>query len=435
MRVPDLIIKKRDGGRLSRDEIFFLVNDYSRGKIPDYQISAFLMAALLRGLDPEETFWLTEAMLYSGKSIEFPKKIHPVYDKHSTGGVGDKISLTLSPLLASVGYNIAMLSGRGLGHTGGTLDKLGSIPGLNPFWTKQQIISRLFRCGLAISGQTRDIAPADRKIYALRDLTGTVESIPLITASILSKKLALKTDGIVFDIKAGSGAFMKTPHDGKRLAQSLLAICRKFKRPASFVLTDMSEPIGHNIGNFLEIMETVSFLKTGEPADIREITFRLAYEIARFSDSKISRLKFYSRLDESIRSGLALARFEDFVRLSGGDTQILSQPERYFRPIARGSIKAPSSGYLKILDAELIGRAALVLGAGRSRIEDKIDPMAGIILNKKTGGYVEEGETLFKLYGSSKVKIGGAAAILAKSFTIAAEKVASPRKIISLMKT
>lgn len=433
MRTPDLIAKKRDGKTLSRDELFFLVQNYSIDKIPDFQFSAFLMAALLRGLDADETFYLTEAMLYSGKSIEFPSGIHPVYDKHSTGGVGDKISLTLSPLMASLGYNIAMLSGRGLGHTGGTLDKLESIPGLNPFWTEKQIIARLRKCGQAISGQTKNIAPADRKIYALRDLTATVESIPLITASILSKKLALKTDGIVFDIKIGSGAFMKTKKDAKKLAESLLSVCRKFKRQASCLLTDMSEPLGHYIGNFLEIMETVQFLKTGKPKDICQVTFRLAFEIARFSEPKINKRKFYSRLEESIKSGRAFAKYSEFAKISGGQTDILANPLDYFKPSSKGSIRANASGHVAKYNAELIGKAALVLGAGRTRIEDKIDPMAGIIVNKKIGEAAKKGEPIFKIYGSNKAKIHEAGKMLESSYDITKEKIESPGKIISLI--
>jgi pyrimidine-nucleoside phosphorylase len=391
------------------------------------------MAAFLNGLDTDETFWLTEAMLRSGTSIEFPEKLHPVYDKHSTGGVGDKISLTLSPLMAAAGCNIAMLSGRGLGHTGGTLDKLESIPGLNPFWTKAQIKNRLGKCGISISGQTDDVAPADKKIYALRDLTGTVESIPLITASILSKKLALKTDAIVFDIKVGSGAFVKTAKDAKRLARSLLSVCKKFKRPSVCLLTDMSEPLGHYIGNYMEIIETVNFLKTGKPEDIKEVTFRLAFEIARLNDHVESKKKFYDRLIEAIKSGAALEKFTDFVRISGGDFKLLSNPKSYHKPNSSGRLAAPKSGYLASFDTELIGKASLALGAGRLRIEDKIDPMAGIYIAKKIGQEIKESETLFRLYGSSRKAISKAKRMLSESYKIRKEKIASPRKIITLI--
>ncbi len=433
MLAADLISKKRDGEKLSQEEIKFLVDSYTSDKIPDYQFSAFLMAAFLIGLDTDETFWLTEAMLHSGNTIDFPKKLHPVYDKHSTGGVGDKISLTLSPLMASLGYNIAMLSGRGLGHTGGTLDKLESIPGLNPFWTKAQIKNRLGKCGIAISGQTDDIAPADKKIYALRDLTGTVESIPLITASILSKKLALKTDGIVFDIKVGSGAFMKTAKDAKRLSRSLLDVCKKFKRPAVCLLTDMSEPLGHYIGNYLEIIETVNFLKTGEPEDLRKVTFRLAFEIARMNEYRESKKRFYDRLMNAINSGTALKKFIDFVRISGGDFKLLSDPGSYHKPNSSGRIAALKSGYVASFDTELIGKASLVLGAGRMRIEDKIDPMAGIYIAKKIGQEIKKGEILFRLFGSSRKAVSEAKMMLSESYKIRKEKIASPRKIITLI--
>ncbi|HDS00493.1 MAG TPA: thymidine phosphorylase [candidate division Zixibacteria bacterium] len=433
MLAPDLIAKKRDGEKLSQEEIKFLVENYTADKIPDYQLSAFLMAAFLNGLDTDETFWLTEAMLHSETSIEFPEKLHPVFDKHSTGGVGDKISLTLSPLMASLGYNIAMLSGRGLGHTGGTLDKLESIPGLNPFWSKTQIKNRLGKCGIAISGQTEDIAPADKKIYALRDLTGRVESIPLITASILSKKLALKTDGIVFDIKSGSGAFMKTAEEARKLARSLLSVCKKFRHPAVSLLTDMSEPLGHYIGNYMEIIETVNFLKTGEPEDIREVTFRLAYEIARMNGSPENKREFSARLSKAISSADPLQKFIEFVKISGGDTKILSNPESYHRPKSGGRLPAGKSGYIAAFNTELIGKASLVLGAGRLRIEDRIDPMAGIHITKKIGQEIKADETLFELYGSNRKAVSAAKTMLSESYKIRKEKIASPRKIITLI--
>ncbi len=433
MNPLEIITRKRDRKKLSREEIFFLVDNLAADKIPEYQFSAFLMAALLNGLDSDETFHLTEAMLFSGKSVEFKAVDHPVYDKHSTGGVGDKISLTLSPLLASLGVNIAMLSGRGLGHTGGTLDKLESIPGLNPFWSESQIKSRLSRIGLAISGQTDKIAPADKKIYALRDLTATVESIPLITASILSKKLALKTNGIIFDIKVGSGAFMKTRRQATQLARALLDVCRKFKRPAACLLTDMSQPLGHNIGNFLEIMETLEFLKTGQPEDIRLITFRLAYEIMRFQKPGLDRKKTYRYFDEAIESGRALAKFRQFVKFSGGKTGPLDDPKRYFKPQASAIIRSGKNGFLHHFDTEMIGRAALELGAGRHRIEDKIDPMAGIVAAKKLGQKIDKGEIIFRLYASHKSGIGPAREMLNDSVKIGKEKIASPKKIITFI--
>jgi pyrimidine-nucleoside phosphorylase len=433
MNPLEIITRKRDRQKLTREEIFFLVDNFTAGKIPEYQFSAFLMAALLNGLDTDETFHLTEAMLYSGKTVEFKTADHPVYDKHSTGGVGDKISLTLSPLLASVGVNIAMLSGRGLGHTGGTLDKLESIPGLNPFWSESQIKSRLAKTGLAISGQTDKIAPADKKIYALRDLTATVESISLITASILSKKLALKTDGIIFDIKVGSGAFMKTRRQATQLARSLLDVCRKFKRPATCLLTDMSQPLGHNIGNYLEILETVEFLKTGRPEDIRQITFRLAYEIMRFHKPGLDRKKTYQQFDEAIESGRALEKFREFVEISGGKTGPLDDPKQYFKPQTSAIIRSRKNGFLHQFDTEMIGKAALELGVGRRRIEDKIDPMAGIVIYKKLRQKIDKGEIIFRLFAASKSGIGPAREMLRNSVKIGKEKIASPKKIITLI--
>jgi pyrimidine-nucleoside phosphorylase len=433
MNPLEIITRKRDRQKLSREQIFFLVDNFTAGKIPEYQFSAFLMAAILNGLDTDETFHLTEAMLYSGKSVVFKKTDHPVYDKHSTGGVGDKISLTLSPLLVSLGINIAMLSGRGLGHTGGTLDKLESIPGLNPFWSEAQIKSRLGKTGLAISGQTDKIAPADKKIYALRDLTATVESIPLITASILSKKLALKTDGIIFDIKVGSGAFMKTRRQATQLARSLLGVCQKFKRPAGCLLTDMSQPLGHNIGNYLEIMETVEFLKTGGPDDIRQVTFRLAYEIMRFQKPGIDRKKTYQQFSEAIESGRALSKFREFVKISGGKTGPLDNPKRYFKPQVSAIIRSEKKGFLHQFNTELIGKAALELGAGRRHIDDKTDPMAGIVIYKKLGQKIGKGEIIFRLYTSNKSVIGPVRKMLGDSVKIGKEKIASPKKIITLI--
>ncbi|MBD3381338.1 MAG: thymidine phosphorylase, partial [candidate division Zixibacteria bacterium] len=350
MTALELIIKKRRGEALTKPEIEFLIDSYTAGRIPDYQLSSFLMASFLNGLDESETFYLTETMLNSGKSVTFDDALRPISDKHSTGGVGDKISLTLSPLMSALGYNIAMLSGRGLGHTGGTLDKLESIPGLNPFWTENQIKSRLKKTGIAISGQTRNIAPADGKIYALRDLTGTVESIPLITASILSKKLALKTDAIIFDIKVGSGAFMKTRKDATNLARSLLSVCRKFKRRAGCLLTDMSEPLGYQVGNYLEIMETAEFLKTGTPDDIREVTYRLGYEIIRFYNPVARKKAVYDKFDQAVSDGSALARMVEFVVAAGGRSDLLENPKAFFSPTARGYIKADKAGYLAEYD-------------------------------------------------------------------------------------
>jgi pyrimidine-nucleoside phosphorylase len=335
--------------------------------------------------------------------------------------------------MSALGYNIAMLSGRGLGHTGGTLDKLESIPGLNPFLTEKQIKSRLKKTGIAISGQTRNIAPADGKIYALRDLTGTVESIPLITASILSKKLALKTDAIIFDIKVGSGAFMKTRKDATNLARSLLSVCRKFKRRAGCLLTDMSEPLGYQVGNYLEIMETAQFLKTGRPEDMREVTYRLGYEIIRFYDSGIRKKEIYDSFDQAVSDGRALARMVDFVVAAGGRSDLLENPKAFFSPAARGYIKADKAGYLAEYDTEKIGRAALALGAGRTRIEDDIDPMAGLTLAKKRGDRINRHELLFTLYGSSRENVNHARRILKSSYKISQEKIASPKKIITFV--
>ncbi len=434
MNIIEIISRKRDGAKLGRDEINYFVDEYTGGGIADYQASAFLMAALLQGLDDEETYILTRAMLESGRSIKFPKSADTVYDKHSTGGVGDKISLTLSPLIASMGINIAMLSGRGLGHTGGTLDKLESIKGLNPFWTEKQIRSRLKKCGIAISGQTKDIAPADKKLYALRDATATVESIPLITASILSKKLALGTDGIVFDIKVGSGAFMKTRREASKLARSLLNVCRSFKRPAACLMTDMSEPLGYNVGNFLEVMEALEFLKTGRPEDIGQVTYNLGYEIIRLSDRRVTKKTVFAKFDELIANGDALKKFREYALLSGADKKVLDDPDKYFRPKSRGYIRASKSGYLHEFDCELIGRACQVLGAGRYRIEDKIDPFAGAVLTKKIGDYVRKNEVVLQLFSADKKKINSARKMFAGAFKIGKEKIASKRKIITLIK-
>jgi len=434
MNPLEIISRKRDRQKLSREELFFMVDNFTGGRIPDFQFSAFLMAAFLNGLNSGETFWLTEAMLYSGKTVKFRKSDHPVYDKHSTGGVGDKISLTLSPLLASVGVHIAMLSGRGLGHTGGTLDKLESISGINPFWSENQIKSRLAKTGIAICGQTDRIAPADKKIYALRDLTATVESIPLITASILSKKLALVTDGIIFDIKVGSGAFMKTRRQAVELARSLLNVCRKFKRPAASILTDMSEPTGHNIGNYLEVMEVIEFLKTGQPEDIRRITYSLAYEIICFGAKKIDRRKMYWLFDEMIKTGKALEHFRRFARISGARSGPVDDPKRYFKPQVSAVIRSETRGFVHKFNTELIGRASLELGAGRQRIADRIDPMAGIIVTRKIGQRIEKGKTLYRLFSSSKSRLKTAKEMLEESVEIGKEKIASPPKIITLIK-
>lgn len=405
--IYELIATKRDGGELSENEIASLVNGFTKGKIEDYQMSSFLMAAFINGLSAVETAALTRVMLHSGEIVRVPGLDRPLLDKHSTGGVGDKLSLTMAPLLANCGVAVGMLSGRGLGHTGGTLDKLESIPGMRVFHSRSEFARLLKKHHFAICGQTDKIAPADRRIYALRDATGTVESIPLIVASIMSKKLALKSDGILFDVKTGSGAFMKTKKRAQQLADALLAVARGSALRASAVITNMSQPTGKMIGNFLEISETVDVLRGEGPADTVALTVALSTEMLLLAGVEKDATSARKLLRRELKAGRAYESFLRYVVACGGSAKTLEEPDRLIRRVHKSVVKSPRSGYIKSLATDRLGYLAGKLGAGRFAVTDSVDPLAGIEIMVRVGSLVSAGEPLGTGYARKQTKLAG----------------------------
>jgi len=398
MNAIDIIIKKRDGKSLSKEEIEFFVKNFYKREIADYQMSAWLMASFIRGLSKEETVNLISAILSTGKILDWE---FSVIDKHSTGGVGDKLSLIVVPLLASLGYKVAKLSGRGLGHTGGTIDKLESIPNFRTSLTLDEFKSLVEKIGCSIISQTEELVPVEKEIYSLRDVTGTVESIPLITSSILSKKIAGGAKTIIFDVKVGSGAFMKDIKTAEELAIWLKDIGETFGKSVNVVISDMNQPLGNAVGNLLEVLEAIDTLKGNGPEDLTELAIETAGTIA----SK-------ELLKESISNGMAFNKFLDMVRAQGGDISNLSPSAKRYDFIAL------DSGYIDRLDAYLIGEAVRTLGAGRYRKEDRIDPNVGIILKKKIGDYIEKGEVLLEIYYNSEEKLASSLRFIERAISI-----------------
>jgi pyrimidine-nucleoside phosphorylase len=418
-RAIDVIRKKRDNGELSRTEIESLVNAYARGDIPDYQVSAWLMAVVLRGMTRAETAALTDAMLRSGEILDLSFLPAKKVDKHSTGGVGDNTSLVLAPLVAAAGLNVPMISGRGLGHTGGTLDKLESIPGFNVNLPVTEFRRILELCGCCMIGQTAEIAPADRKLYALRDVTGTVESPYLICASIMSKKLAEGIDSLVLDVKTGSGAFMKNESDAAFLAELMVETGERMGRQVVALITDMDQPLGNMIGNSLEVVECIDILRGAGPQDLRELCLELAGWMLHLGGVASSVANGRKQSEQLIASGKALERFRQMVELQGGDARTIDNPQ--LLPRANNSIAVPSSksGYLTSLQCEQIGNACVILGAGRERKEDSVDPSVGIVLHKKVGDAVSAGEELATIYYNSEARAARAKARIEESYEIA----------------
>jgi pyrimidine-nucleoside phosphorylase/thymidine phosphorylase len=405
MRAYDLIRKKRDGGVLTAEELRFLARGAATGSIADEQLAAFLMAVFFRGMEPrtELPAWL-EAMLGSGQVLDLSRIPGRKVDKHSTGGVGDKISLPLAPLVAACGVKVPMVSGRGLGHTGGTLDKLESIPGFQTDLPIARFAELVNRLGLCLIGQTAEIAPADRKLYALRDATATVESIPLIASSILSKKLAEGIDALVLDVKVGRGAFMKELSHAQALARTMVDLCKAVGRDCTALITDMDAPLGYAVGNAVEVAESIDVLRGGGPTDVRELTLLLGVEmliageapgLAGAADPLAEARRL---LEAALANGSALQRFIALVEAQGGDPRCIEDPTRLPRPNAVRELRADRSGYLVALDAEAVGLAAVELGAGRARKEDKVDPAAGLLLRKRVGDDVRAGEVLAELH-------------------------------------
>jgi len=397
MRAVDIIQKKRDGASFTHAEIDFFVAGATDGSWPDYQLSALLMAIVLRGMTSEETLWLTDAMVRSGTRLDLSSVSGVKVDKHSTGGVGDKTSLVLAPLAAACGARVPMMSGRGLGHTGGTLDKLESIPGFSVRLSPEQIRAALSDGGCALFGQTSEIAPADQKLYALRDVTGTVESIPLISASIMSKKIAEGIDALVLDVKTGSGAFMKSEADSRRLAESLVDIGNRAGVRTEALVTTMDAPLGRAVGNAVEVAECIDTLKGRGPADLEELSVLLAARMLVAGGLAGEEQEALRRIREALRSGAGIDVFRRVIERQGGDPHVIDDDHRWPKARRREIIAANRDGYLRKLDAERIGRASVALGAGRSRVEEVVDPGAGILVRADLGARVERGQPVLEL--------------------------------------
>ena len=430
MRPLDLIRKKRDGGELSSDEIGFLVRAYTHDEIPDYQMAAWLMAVLIRGMTGSELSALTGAMLHSGEVLDLSDIPGPKVDKHSTGGVGDKTSLIIAPVVAAAGVTVPMISGRGLGHTGGTLDKLQSIPGFNINLSLTEFRRVLKNCGCGLIGQTAEIAPADKKLYALRDVTATVESPNLICASIMSKKLAEGIDGLVLDVKTGSGAFMKTEEDSTHLAELMVETGERMGKKMVALITDMDQPLGLKVGNALEVEECIEVMNGGGPADLREVSVELAawmfYLAARTPSVDAGR----DLADKLIGDQSALKKFREIVVNQGGDPAAIDDPKRLPQAQHRVPVPSSASGFVESIQCEQVGIASLVLGGGRERKEDVIDPAVGLILHKKVGDPVQAGEAICTVLYNSDARLSSSLSLLQQAYRIADKPPAARRPLI-----
>ena len=429
MNTVEIIRKKRNGESLAKEEIDFLIASYVRNKIPDYQFSAFLMAVFFNGMNTEETAALTKAMLYSGKVIDLSSIKGVKVDKHSTGGVGDKTSLILAPIVAAAGVYVPMISGRGLGHTGGTLDKLESIPGFQTDIGLSKYKSIVKKHGAVLIGQTKDIAPADKMIYSLRDVTATVESIPLITASIMSKKLAEGIDGLVQDIKTGSGAFMRNIDDARKLAHSLINTAKSFNKKIIGMITDMNQPLGNYIGNWLEVYESIKILNGDDSGDLAELSYNLAGAMIYLGDKASSIEEGIDISKELVKNGKAFDKFIEIVKAQDGNVNYLKQPEKYPRSKIREYVKSNKSGYLSKVDCYKLGMISVELGAGRLTKEDKIDPKAGIIFKYKIGDKITSGDVIAELHTDKKKIVDESKKKLLQIIEISEKKPAIPKLI------
>jgi pyrimidine-nucleoside phosphorylase len=430
MRAVDVITKKRDGGALSREEIRFFVDGVTAGTLPEYQTSALLMAVLLRGMTAEETAWLTDAMVHSGIRVDLRDIPGVKVDKHSTGGVGDKTSLILAPLAAACGVPVPMMSGRGLGHTGGTLDKLEAIPGFRVNLSLDEMKSALARTRCAMLGQTAQIAPADKKLYALRDVTGTVESIPLISASIMSKKIAEGIDALVLDVKTGSGAFMKTEADSRRLAESLVSIGNASGVRTEAVITLMETPLGCAVGNALEVIECLDVLKGKGPADLIDVSVELAARMLVLGKAAPDRAEAERRVRAAIGSGEGLDCFRRIIEIQGGDPGVVDDYQRLPRVSGRHVVTAGRAGFVTRLDAAPVGRASVALGAGRDRVDDPVDPAVGIIVKAKPGDPVQSGDAVLELHYRDRARLDAALHLIDNAITIGDERPAARPLIV-----
>lgn len=430
MKFLKIIEKKRDGFSLSESEIKFAIQAYVEGQAMDYQMSALVMAMYLNGMTADEIAWLTNAMLKSGKQIDLSSISAIKVDKHSTGGVGDKVSLILAPMVASLGVPVPMISGRGLGYSGGTLDKLESIPGFDVNLSIDEFISEIQEIGVSLIGQTDDIVPADKKIYALRDATATVNSLPLITASIMSKKIAEGANGLVLDVKFGKGAFYETETEAIDLARSLISIGQKFNLPTTAILTSMNQPLGLAVGNWLETREAIAALQNHGPQDLMDVTYALGALMLVTAEKAASVEEGYKKCYYAIKSGAAFEKFLQIVKWQRGNIDFIRNPQRYPKSRYSLTIKTRREGYILSIDARQIGLVSMQLGAGRAYKEDKIDYTAGILLHKKQGDALRIGDTLAIAYSNDKEKLIQAKSEIEKAYKITTNPI-TPERLIT----
>jgi len=429
-----IIEKKRNGRPLSQDEIAFFIQGYARGEIPDYQMSALAMAIYFKGMTFPEVTALTDSMIRSGKVLTLSSIKKQKVDKHSTGGIGDKVSLILAPLVACCEIAVPMMSGRGLGITGGTLDKMESIPGYRVNLKPYEFISVLKKCGCSMIGQTPELVPADRKLYALRDVTATVPSIPLISASIMSKKIAEGSDSLVLDVKWGKGAFMKTRLEAKTLARTMVEIGKRMGKGMVAILTDMNQPLGRSVGNAVEVIECIETLKGNGPDDLVEITLTLGAHMLLLGQAARSKEQALNILQNKITSGAAFNKFREMVNLHGGKVEYLNNPSQLPHAKHHFACPSPRSGYVSMVDAELIGRACIILGAGRKTIDDKIDHAAGITGIVKIGEKVNKGQPLLILHANERKKLTEAGTLIGNAIKLGREHVRPPKLVTDLIK-
>ena len=423
MRIVDLIDKKKHGENLSREEINFLIDSMMDGTASDYQISAWLMAVYFQGMTENETAWLTKAMINSGEVVNFGELEDLIIDKHSTGGVGDKVTITLIPLLAAAGVPVAKLSGKGLGHTGGTIDKLESIPGFNTKLSIEQLIKQVKNIDVAIASQTQNLTPADGKLYALRDVTATVDSMPLIASSVVSKKIASGAKNIILDVKYGSGAFMKTPEDAVKLSTLMVKIGKLLNRSITAVITSMEEPLGRAIGNSIEIIESIEFLKGHiKNGDIADLTYDFAsialVQLGKFDNRDEAKL----HLKDLVESGKALEKLRQLISAQGGNPDVIDNYDLFDLPAYKYEARAAVGGYVHSINAYKVAYGCKLLGAGRERKSDLIDYSVGVYLNKKSGEYVNEGDVLYTIYSNDEYKTSVAKKYCEEAFTISGEQ-------------
>lgn len=421
MRMFDIISKKKYGEVLSKEEIDYVIKGYTEGTIPDYQMSALLMAIYFEGMTYEETSLMTLAMADSGDRLDLSGIDGINVDKHSTGGVGDKTTLILAPIVAACGGKVAKMSGRGLGNTGGTIDKLESIPGFRTALTEEEFIKNVNETGLALTGQTGNLAPADKKIYALRDVTASVDSIPLIASSIMSKKIASGADAIVLDVKVGNGAFMKNMQDAEKLAKQMVMIGTNSGRNTIAVISDMNEPLGYAVGNALEVKEAVDTLKGRGPEDVVELCLELGAQMLIASEITDDRQAAVDMLKKSIEDGSAYAKFAEFVKRQGGYVSVLDDCDSIINASYIVNVVSENSGYVSSIQSELIGETAMILGGGRQNKGDDIDHSVGVVLSKKVGDKVDKGDVIATIYANDKDKIEAANELIVKAFAIQKE--------------